>query len=136
MATRLISILTFLSFTACGKSPWSDYVKENNLTRDSGSKKPITSCPLLDFNQIVWLQGPFVTPQESEFNITFQQPPDFQLQIELFMPSMGHGSAPVTITPLDELNYNITRVFFTMHGTWEVRIQDSRNILCRFEIEI
>jgi hypothetical protein len=46
---------------------------------------------------------------------------------ELFMPEMGHGSAPVDIAPvLDEGGtaragvYRITNMYFFMAGTWEV----------------
>ena len=134
LATRLASILILLSFTACGKSPWSEYIKENNL--EPGTQgKPINVCSLLDANQIQWIHGPFLKT-ESEFRMNFQETPTFPFKVELFMPDMGHGSAPVQITAESETSYLIKKVFFIMHGFWEIRIQNSHNIICRFEVQI
>lgn len=53
-----------------------------------------------------------------------------KLAVKLFMPSMGHGSSPVTITPkLDQTGaavpgvYSITDVYFIMGGPWEIWVQ-------------
>ena len=43
--------------------------------------------------------------------------------IQLWMPSMGHGSSPVTITPLDEGVYRAEDIFFIMPGPWDIRYQ-------------
>lgn len=40
----------------------------------------------------------------------------------LWMPSMGHGSAPVKIEPLGDGRYRIYNVYFIMPGDWEVRL--------------
>lgn len=52
-------------------------------------------------------------------------PVDFAdpVSVTLFMPSMGHGSSPVTLEKLDSGTYRATRVFFSMTGDWEVRVQ-------------
>ena len=43
--------------------------------------------------------------------------------VNLFMPDMGHGSSPVTIS-LDETNviYHVKDVYFVMAGAWEIRL--------------
>ncbi len=46
-----------------------------------------------------------------------------ELTIELWMPSMGHGSSPVIVTKVDVGTYRVDRVFFSMSGDWEIRIQ-------------
>lgn len=46
-----------------------------------------------------------------------------EIAVVLWMPSMGHGSSPVTVTKLDTGTYRADRVFFTMPGDWEIRIQ-------------
>jgi hypothetical protein len=137
--TRLASLiisytLTAFSLSACGKSPWSDYVKENNL-HAADLNKPTSSCPILNFNQLQWLQGPSVN-SESQFHMTFLQPVSFNLKVDLFMPDMGHGSSPVEITAEDSQNFMVKRVFFIMHGLWEVRLFNDNNILCKFEINL
>ena len=132
MATRLLFLFIALSFAACGKSPWADYVKENDLGPKPGNK-PTAECPLLDANQIQWVRGPFVNT-ESEFQITFNEKPAFNLQIDLFMPEMGHGSAPVQVQALDDTHFTVKKVYFIMHGLWHIRIKDDHDVLCKFEI--
>ena len=134
LATRLLFIVIGFAFTACGKSPWSDYVNENHLG-PSPQGKPVVTCPLLDGNQIQWLQGPTVNV-ESSFQIAFVEKPDFNLKIDLFMPDMGHGSSPVQIEALDETHFLVKRVYFIMHGDWLVRIKDGDHVLCQFEVNL
>ncbi|MBX3021812.1 MAG: FixH family protein [Bdellovibrionales bacterium] len=45
------------------------------------------------------------------------------LAVVLWMPGMGHGSSPVTVEKLDIGTYRASRVFFTMAGDWEIRVQ-------------
>lgn len=42
-------------------------------------------------------------------------------QVTLWMPSMGHGSSPVKISELSPGVFLIEKVFFSMHGEWEIR---------------
>ncbi|WP_413287973.1 FixH family protein [Bdellovibrio sp. HCB337] len=48
------------------------------------------------------------------------------LHVVLWMPSMGHGSSPVTIDHLGMGQYRVSKVFFSMRGEWEIRIQLKR----------
>ncbi len=61
--------------------------------------------------------GPYVTPVDSVFS-------------ELWMPSMGHGSSPVTIAPVLDSGhvpvpgvFRVADVFFIMGGHWEIWVQ-------------
>ncbi len=45
------------------------------------------------------------------------------VEVVLWMPSMGHGSSPVTVVQLDVGTYRASNVFFIMKGDWEIRIQ-------------
>lgn len=45
----------------------------------------------------------------------------------LWMPSMGHGSSPVTIKKLDTGIYDVSDVYFIMDGDWQIRIQLKNN---------
>jgi len=49
----------------------------------------------------------------------FAQP----LEVVLWMPSMGHGSSPVELEKIDSGTYRASRVFFSMPGEWEIRIE-------------
>lgn len=50
--------------------------------------------------------------------------------VRLWMPSMGHGSSPVEVSPFIDSNglavpgvYTVTHVFFVMRGGWEIQVQ-------------
>ncbi len=44
-------------------------------------------------------------------------------RVTLWMPSLGHGSSPVKVVPLQPGMFRIEKVFFIMRGDWEVRFQ-------------
>lgn len=84
---------------------------------------------------VSWIQGPRTT-EESIMRIEWKDgsthapievPGSFK--VSLFMPDMGHGSSPTQLErALDENGnplvgvYNVTSVYFTMGGDWEVRV--------------
>jgi hypothetical protein len=82
-----------------------------------------------------WIQGPQVD-QESVLRLQFidtetQQPTALsgELKVTIFMPMMGHGSSPTTVTAVKDTAgnsipgaYQISKIYFTMIGEWEVRI--------------
>ncbi len=43
--------------------------------------------------------------------------------IVLWMPSMGHGSSPVTMERIDVGRYKASEIFFIMPGPWDIRYQ-------------
>lgn len=49
--------------------------------------------------------------------------PQAKVAVVLWMPSMGHGSSPVTVTPVSAGVYRATNVYFVMPGAWEIRIK-------------
>lgn len=49
--------------------------------------------------------------------------PTKTIQVQLWMPSMGHGSAPVSIEKLEEGIYAVTNVEFIMPGDWDIRVK-------------
>ncbi len=53
--------------------------------------------------------------------------PDGDLAVVLWMPSMGHGSSPVSLVRLESGIYRASNVFFSMHGEWEIRFLLKRN---------
>lgn len=44
-------------------------------------------------------------------------------EVILWMPSMGHGSSPVTVEKIDTGTYRATNVFFIMPGEWQIKWQ-------------
>ncbi len=43
--------------------------------------------------------------------------------LDLWMPSMGHGSAPTTVARIDQGTYRASEVRFLMPGDWELRFR-------------
>jgi hypothetical protein len=52
--------------------------------------------------------------------------PEGSPSVVLWMPSMGHGSSPVTVTRLDIGTYLANEVFFIMPGEWQIKFQLKR----------
>ncbi|MEO5971119.1 MAG: hypothetical protein ABIQ95_14415, partial [Bdellovibrionia bacterium] len=56
--------------------------------------------------------------------------PTLPVFVRLWMPSMGHGSSPVSLSPSLDSNgviipgvYEVTQVYFVMRGKWEIQVQ-------------
>lgn len=45
------------------------------------------------------------------------------IKAELWMPSMGHGSAPVRIERLSANQFLVTEAYFVMDGDWVVNVE-------------
>jgi hypothetical protein len=82
-----------------------------------------------------WVKGPAVG-SESQLRIEWRdgsthtpaEPPG-TFTVDLQMPSMGHGSSPVLITPTTDGSgkantgaYLVTLMYFTMGGKWDVNV--------------
>ena len=105
----------------------SSNCEDRGLTELSFAKGSILACA-------GWVQGPR-SPQESVLRIEWQnadglpQDPTGSFKVTLWMPSMGHGSAPTQIQrALNEAGepiaavYDVRNMYFTMGGQWEVRV--------------
>jgi hypothetical protein len=56
--------------------------------------------------------------------------PKGSISVQLFMPSMGHGSEPTRVEPdknlkgeIQEGRFKVTDLYFTMEGDWDIRIE-------------
>ncbi|UYL07776.1 FixH family protein [Bdellovibrio sp. SKB1291214] len=122
--------LAFLFLSACARP---DYIDPKTVQKNQGADSAC-SIELVNSNlcaSIAWTMGP-QTPAESEFilkvwdktsgseNGPFVDPAN-TLSVVLWMPSMGHGSSPVTIEKIETGTYRVRRVYFIMPGDWEVR---------------
>lgn len=80
-----------------------------------------------------WEKRPISTESGSlvfktyRLNLLDQTPVETELagppQVVLWMPSMGHGSTPVTTEQIDVGTFRGVNVFFIMPGDWEIRFQ-------------
>lgn len=83
-----------------------------------------------------WVQGPR-SPGESILRLEWKNGTDHSaieppgsFKVVLWMPDMGHGSAPTKIQQVvDEIQqplvgvYAVTNVYFTMGGKWDVNVK-------------
>ncbi len=121
--------------TGCAKA---DYVDLQGTVTDTEDAKPEARSCDLRFPahglcaSLVWKKAP-AKNVDSPFTLSFWKEAngpasanvkiDDALAVELWMDSMGHGSAPVEIAENTKTsNYDITRVMFIMAGDWSVRV--------------
>ncbi len=134
-----------MSLAGC-HSPLLEHANaEASELRDGGSNGEAVTCPLAFPKHglcasVEWL----VTPNDQDpasFTLRFWSAdegtvsgpyanPGLSVGVKLWMPDMGHGSAPVTVESARDSDghvlpgiYNGSGASFIMPGDWEVRVQ-------------
>ena len=144
-----------LGVTACGASPVLHHDTPNRVPQSmtnsshsgTSSETPKFSCDF-EFSseklcaQLNWIKKPsseepgefklsfWKKDQNPNASVIFQNPEAPQVFVKLWMPDMGHGSSPVTVTqasdghgaPVDGV-FSAKGVFFIMTGKWEIQVQ-------------
>jgi hypothetical protein len=120
---------------SCGDSPFL-----NDESAPSANQSIVRSLnsslvfPISKYQiEMFWRQGPLVSKESKILLIVTDQDStpinlDGNLQVKLWMPTMGHGSFPVKINNTGNGTYELSDVFFTMDGIWDIhfqRIKDS-----------
>lgn len=123
---KLFLISALLCFSAstvsCANPNYSNETTVNAQAQNNNNCNANCSLNFVRTNiqaQLSWNTKP-VVEDESPFTLRFSAPPGAAVSVRLFMPSMGHGSAPIKLQKVDEANYNATNVYFTMAGNWEL----------------
>ncbi len=137
---KIISFLfLLLMMVSCGDSPLLNHSMEGSgLT---GERFRSTSEEYKFVNSKYsfstdWVTGPLKgenklivktwKTNESTFNGPFEDVPH-NLHIYLWMPDMGHGSAPVKIKKIAPGEYEVTNVYIIMGGAWDLHFQILKN---------
>jgi hypothetical protein len=107
----------------------------------SSAQAAESKCPLLFKKEklcaeLHWVKEPKAVemPTEkdkAEFTLTFKSTtgkkentdPKQRVSVGIFMPSMDHGSMPVTLTKTETGVYQVQNVYFTMSGEWEIHVK-------------
>lgn len=129
VSTLVLSAGIAFTLTACAHPNY-----QASSEAPEADVKPGTSCALKFNSQNLCAAYDWEKyPTESEtgaFVARFTNPtsgalidPALSLKVILWMPSMGHGSSPVTVTRLSTGVYRVDRVFFSMPGVWQIRFQ-------------
>lgn len=126
MKSLLLLSLIIFSFYGCGKSPLQ-MKKSNEVSGNAG----LESAKVLKTTQhslvLNWL-SPVNSADEAHALLIVKKNgvvvdlPE-QIQIFLWMPTMGHGSSPITIKKIGTGLYDLSQVYFIMDGFWQLRVQ-------------
>ncbi|MBX2987321.1 MAG: FixH family protein [Bdellovibrionaceae bacterium] len=133
MKMRLLMLSLLSTLLACGPSPILQHATAGEPTQRVAEKAETRLHSR-------WLQGPAVG-SESVLVASFTDQNGqvltlSNLQVELWMPDMGHGSAPVKIEAQADGSYLIKQMYFIMGGTWEVHFRDGDRVLVTLVVNL
>ena len=95
----------------------------------------VAHCPMQFPSQglcaTLFFDVPPVVGQEAKFHVLFRSvasglpaEPVGDVSLRLWMPDMGHGSAPVTIVHGAGVGtFDISKAYFVMDGNWEIHVE-------------
>ena len=123
---KFICIGVMFLFLSCGKSPLLNR-KSNEVTGNFGLESQKT-FPGTGINlNISWITGINSTDAGIALLISTKNGALVDLPIPysiyLWMPSMNHGSSPITINHLSTGVYKLIEIYFIMDGDWQLRTQ-------------
>lgn len=121
----LFAMMMTMPLVACANP---DYVSNDNK-----KQSPEKACDVV-FEKahacatIAWATAP-AKSQDSKFTFTIQaiagesldKVLNADLEVILWMPSMGHGSSPTKVQKVNGTTYDVSDVYFIMGGDWEIR---------------
>lgn len=126
---KILTLLCLCFAFSCAKP---NYVDPTDLEQETQTTK---ACPHYFKEENLCLSmkwtsfptqeetGSFVMKFYEEGNPDTPLIPHFTPAVILWMPSMGHGSSPVTITQLNDNTFKVSEVYFIMLGEWDIRFQ-------------
>lgn len=137
MFGKILTLVLLVSCMACANPRWAP--EENASPQDAsqdGKENTAATCRLV-FKSGLCLDWEWEKlPNDSDFGaLVFKTyrwvndqrvPEDLSgtAALVLWMPSMGHGSSPTTVTRAEQGVYRATRVFFVMPGAWDLHFQN------------
>ncbi|MFN8943405.1 MAG: hypothetical protein ACK5WZ_02140 [Pseudobdellovibrionaceae bacterium] len=124
---KLVVILLTVSCAKANYQNATSDINEINSQNELCAKQFGQSSLCVD---LVWEQLP-TEDLRGIFKLKFYRLEDPSVMVEpnlapsvvLWMPSMGHGSAPVQIQKVSDGIYQISEVYFVMSGEWDIRVQ-------------
>lgn len=129
-----IAITALWLFTACADPKYVS--RESTPQIENQEKVAVADIVWPQSNLSIWLKWELMPTEEKfgSFILKIGHPnsadrtPVLQdiegdVAVVLWMPSMGHGSSPITVERIDVGTYRASKVFFTMPGDWEIRVQ-------------
>jgi hypothetical protein len=124
----VFALVMMTATVACAHPNYQDEATPHN------DHKPAATCALSYANglcvDITWEAKP-TDDAAGSFLLKFYSAnapetaldPQAKVAVVLWMPAMGHGSSPVTVTQVSPGVYRATNIYFVMPGDWEIRIK-------------
>ena len=141
---KLTSFLSLTLFFLIGCAPGPAFSHESMNTTGAGNQKTGTDCTFKNEAKKLclkmdWVVGPAVKKEnkiswkilsmETEEVVHFKN----AVNIELWMPDMGHGSSPTETILIGE-NYQTSKMYFIMRGAWVLNFFDGEELI--FEVPV
>lgn len=131
MKNYLVAVLmACVSLTACADPVYVNNSRENPDSKPQQCEVFFEKSEVCAF--ITWAEGP-TKGKESKFDLQLMNAGnnDFaekvktaDLNVILWMPSMGHGSSPTEVFKLPGMGFfAVSKVHFIMGGEWEIRFE-------------
>lgn len=135
----LILVSLCFSISACAKRNYVDNISTSLLSFEALDSK----CPYYFKKEKLCLSIKWDNePSDADFSsltMTFYKKNNPKIAVDpvlspfvfLWMPDMGHGSAPVTMEKTSTGTYKASRIYFSMPGEWAVRyqIRDGKKVI-------
>jgi hypothetical protein len=152
MKRNWILVGSLFLFLSCGRIPIFNHLNAEDLRPAGTLESAVCSVKLSKVGLCFGMEWIEIATEERKgsFRIRFATEtgvavdPSHQVFVKLWMPSMGHGSSPVTVTQEKTSagkvipgSYLATDVFFVMGGAWEIWVQlkDGAKVLDQGKID-
>jgi hypothetical protein len=121
--------LILLWGVSCGDSPFLKDSKETpQVERSVQGLQTEIKFPAKSYNvSRFWRRGPLVVDESRMLVVITDSTgrpisPDEALEAKIWMPTMGHGSFPISVEEVAPGVYELKDVFFTMEGYWDFHL--------------
>jgi hypothetical protein len=128
---NLFVLISILSLVSCGKSPLLKQIsKEQGTIQTMDTQKSFNTTS--QNIQLNWITSINTTEEGKAIvlltkNGAIFDDSNYSLGAYLWMKSMGHGSSPIVITKLANGVYQLSELYFSMTGDWQLHLTLNKN---------
>jgi hypothetical protein len=118
---KIVLALSFLALASCANPKYAPEPEAHPVGQ------PLSQCQArFASGECVAIEWETLPTEEDFGSFRFRVFPEISVPVKvvLWMPSMGHGSSPVTVEKNEDGTYRASKVFFIMRGNWEIRFQE------------
>lgn len=116
-------LLIFL-FVSCGK-PFFKASGDNDILNQSFVKPSEVVFTKANIDLDFYFNDDIVLYDENKMTLEFRSiqglliDPPYKIEVYIWMPDMGHGSFPISVSKKSEGIYQLNDIYFTMPGLWD-----------------